>query len=299
MWNELPLLDFIQNDPVGYAVPFFVLLILLEVGLDMREKRQWYEKKEAWASLAMGVGSVFVNLAAKIFYLGIFLYLYENYRLFTLPTDSIAAWVLLFFLDDFSFYWHHRLSHQIRILWASHSNHHSSVSYNLAVALRQSWTEFLYKYLFWLWLPLIGFHPLMVFTMIACSLIYQFFLHTQSVRKLGFLEYVFNTPSHHRVHHATNVQYLDKNHAGILIIWDRLFGTFIEETETPIYGLTTNIQTHNPIAIAFAEHRNIWQDLKKAPRWQDKLKYLFYPPGWSHTGDSQTTQSLQRKAQQP
>ena len=281
-----------QNDPVNYFAPFFIVLILLELGIDLAQKKEWYNKKDAWASIAMGLGSVVLSLFAKIFYIGIYMWVYDNFRLFTLE-NVWWVWILLVFADDFSFYWHHRLSHQVRILWAAHSNHHSAQSYNLAVALRQSWTEMFYKYIFWLWLPLLGFHPIMMFMMMSISLIYQFFLHTEAVGKLGFLEYFMNTPSHHRVHHATNIKYLDKNHAGIFIIWDRIFGTFIEEDEEkPIYGLTQNLDTHNPIRIASYEYEKIWEDLKKPIAWKHRIGYLIQPPGWSHDGSRKTTKQL-------
>ncbi|WP_375558677.1 sterol desaturase family protein [Bernardetia sp. OM2101] len=281
-----------QSDPVTYFAPFFLLLILLELGIDLAQKKEWYTKKDAFASIAMGIGSIFLSLLAKIFYIGIYMWIYDNFRLFTLP-NVWWVWILLVFADDFSFYWHHRLSHQVRILWAAHSNHHSAQSYNLAVALRQSWTEMFYKYIFWLWMPLLGFHPIMMFVMMSISLIYQFFLHTEAVGRLGFLEYFMNTPSHHRVHHATNVKYLDKNHAGIFIIWDRLFGTFIkEDQEKPIYGLVQNLETYNPIRIASYEYEKIWEDIRKPISWKHRINYLIQPPGWSHDGSRKTTKDL-------
>ena len=281
-----------QNDPITYFAPFFVFLIFLELGIDLAQKKEWYNRKDAWASIAMGLGSVLLSLVAKLFYIGIYMWIYDNFRLFTLE-NVWWVWILLVFADDFSFYWHHRLSHQIRILWAAHSNHHSAQSYNLAVALRQSWTEMFYKYIFWLWLPLLGFHPIMMFMMMSISLIYQFFLHTEAVGKLGFLEHFMNTPSHHRVHHATNVKYLDKNHAGIFIIWDKLFGTYIkEDEEKPIYGLVQNLETYNPIRIASHEYEKIWEDIKKPISWKHRINYLIKPPGWSHDGSRKTTKDL-------
>jgi len=280
------------NDPVTYAIPVFIIAILLEIFIDTKEKLQVYHKTEAWASIAMGAGSVVINIFTKFTYFVLFMYIYENWSFQQL---SVVWWVWLiaFFADDFSFYWHHRLSHEVRILWAAHSNHHSSQDYNLAVALRQSWTEGIYKFVFYAWMPLVGIHPIMIFTLASISLIYQFFLHTQTVKKLGFFEWFMNTPSHHRVHHGTNFQYLDRNHAGVLIIWDRLFGTFEPEGEKVIYGLTKNIETANPLRIATAEYESIAQDMKKASKWSDKIRYLLYPPGWSHDGSSKTTKELQ------
>lgn len=281
------------NDPVSYAIPAFIILIILELWVSWREQKEWYHRAEAWASIAMGAGSVVINIFTKFMYFVGFTYLYEHLAIVQLGYEW-WVWIICFFADDFSFYWHHRLSHQIRILWAAHSNHHSSQDYNLAIALRQSWTEGIYKFIFYAWMPLVGIPPLMVFTMASISLIYQFFLHTQAVGKLGFLEYFFNTPSHHRVHHGTNIKYLDKNHAGVLIIWDKIFGTFQEEQEKAVYGLTKNISTTNPLKIATAEYKEIWKDLKKTKNWQDKIGYLFKPPGWSHDGSTKTTRQLQK-----
>jgi sterol desaturase/sphingolipid hydroxylase (fatty acid hydroxylase superfamily) len=274
-----------ENDPVSYAIPFFIIFMLIEIWVDVKEKSDFYHSKEATVSIGMGLVSVGINIFTKAFYFVAFGYIYQNYRLFDLSWAGNWLWIFVFFGDDFSFYWHHRLSHQVRILWAAHSNHHSSQDYNLAVALRQSWTEGSYKYLFYIWMPFLGVPPTMVFVMAAISLVYQFFLHTQVVRKTGFLEYVFNTPSHHRVHHGTNLQYLDKNYAGILIIWDRFFGSFEPENETVVYGLTKNINTQNILKIASAEFKNIAQDLKKAHNTKEKFHYLFNSPNWKSKKD--------------
>lgn len=275
------------NDPVSYAIPFFLLFLIAEIYVDIKEQLSLYNKKEAIACIGMGLGSLLINLFVKAGYFWLFCLIYQKTGFFkTWLSFSYLGWFLLIFADDFSFYWHHRLSHEVRLLWAAHSNHHSSQDYNLAVALRQSWTEGFYKFLFYMWLPLVGFHPLMVFTMASISLIYQFFLHTQLVGKLpAWIEFFFNTPSHHRVHHGSNTCYLDKNHGGIFIIWDRLFGTFKPEEEAVVYGLTKNIHTHNPLRIATAEFEALWQDIRQAPTFKDKLRYIFYPPSWKHKAE--------------
>jgi sterol desaturase/sphingolipid hydroxylase (fatty acid hydroxylase superfamily) len=284
----------LTQDPTVYAIPIFIALIALEVFIDIKRKLHLYELKDSLACISMGLGVVIIGIVTKSFAYLLFSVIYE-FRIFDLP-NSWWMWLLLLFADDFSFYWHHRLSHSIRFLWAAHVQHHSSERMNLSVALRQSWGEPFYKYIFYLWLPLIGFHPLWILVMQAISLVYQFFQHTELIGKLGPLEWVMNTPSHHRVHHATQVKYLDKNHAGIFIIWDKLFGTFEEEIEKPVYGITSNINTYNPLKIATHEYGAIWHDIKRAPRFLDKLKYLFMPPGWSHDGDDLTSKNLQRKA---
>ena len=286
-----------ETDPVLYAIPFFLLAIATELYINYREQKNLYsDSKEAFASIGMGLGSLVINIVMKGLAYGVYTILYQ-YRLFEIGWQW-WAWVLISFADDFTFYWHHRLSHEVRVLWAAHVNHHSSQSYNLATALRQSWAEQLYKYFWWWWMPLVGFHPLMMLMMMSISLIYQYWPHTEVIRKLPrWFEFLFNTPSHHRVHHASNVRYLDCNHGGILIIWDRLFGTFSEEKdfEKPIYGITKNIHTYNLFKIATHEFADLWADVKKAPTIGDKLRYIFLPPGWSHNGPDQRAKTLRRQ----
>lgn len=290
----------LAEDPTVYFIPGFIFLILLELVLSYRANMNVHEPKDSIASIGMGIGSLIIGVGVKTVAFGIMLYLYQFDVLGLkehLGADKWYAWLILVFADDFCMYWHHRLSHDIRLLWAAHINHHSSMNYNLAVALRQSWTEILYKYTFWLWLPLIGFHPIMVFTMMSLNLIYQFWVHTKTIKRLGPLEWFMNTPSHHRVHHASNVRYLDKNMGGIFIIWDKLFGTFQEELdeEPVVYGITSNIHTYNLFKIAFHEFGNIWNDLKRAPDFKSRLGYLFMPPGWSHDGKTKTSAQLRQE----
>jgi sterol desaturase/sphingolipid hydroxylase (fatty acid hydroxylase superfamily) len=184
----------------------------------------------------------------------------------------------------------------VRLLWAAHENHHSSQHYNLSTALRQSWTTPVTGPLFWAPLALAGFAPHMILTAQAWSLLYQFWIHTESIRSLGPLEWVLNTPSHHRVHHGSNLAYLDRNHAGILIIWDRLFGTFAPEVEPVRYGLTKNVTTFHPVRVAFHEFVAIGRDLRRAPTVRAALGYLLRPPGWSHDGSTRTA-AQERAAQ--
>jgi sterol desaturase/sphingolipid hydroxylase (fatty acid hydroxylase superfamily) len=290
MFNEA-----IDQDPTVFAIPIFIACILIEAFLDYRQQLKLYHTKDTAACISMGIGVVFIGLITKTFYFFVFHLIYQ-FRIFELE-NIWWMWALLFFADDFSFYWHHRMSHQVRFLWAAHVQHHSSTKMNFSVALRQSWMEPFYKYLFYLWIPLLGFNPLYIFIMQAFSLIYQFFQHTELVRSLGPIGWVFNTPSHHRVHHAVQHKYLDRNHAGILIIWDRLFGTFVKEDlkDLPVYGITENIKSYNPAIIATHEYVNLWRDLKRANKLSDKLKYLFYPPGWSHDGENRTSNYLRRQ----
>jgi len=264
-------------DLIQLAIPAFILLMVVEAIADALMRRELYEPKDTAASLTMGIGNVVVGLVSKGMVFALFTWVHKFAAL------QIGyqwwAWVLAFFADDFSYYWFHRTSHECRFFWASHVVHHSSQHYNLSTALRQTWTGGFFGFVFWLWMPLLGFQPIMIFTMQAVSLLYQFWVHTEFVQRLGLLELVMNTPSHHRVHHATNSQYIDRNHAGILIIWDRMFGSFEPEDEHCTYGLTTNINTFNPLRIAFHEWIAIGHDLRKARTWGERLVAVFGNPG--------------------
>ena len=264
-------------DLIQLAIPAFILLMVMEAIADALMRRELYEPKDTAASLTMGIGNVVVGLVSKGMVFALFTWVHKFAAL------QIGyqwwAWVLAFFADDFSYYWFHRTSHECRFFWASHVVHHSSQHYNLSTALRQTWTGAFFGFVFWLWMPLVGFQPIMIFTMQAVSLLYQFWVHTEFVQRLGLLELVMNTPSHHRVHHATNSQYIDRNHAGILIIWDRMFGSFEPEDEHCTYGLTTNIHTFNPLRIAFHEWIAIGHDLRKARTWRERLVAVFGNPG--------------------
>ena len=264
-------------DLIQLAIPAFILLMVVEAIADALMRRELYEPKDTAASLTMGIGNVVVGLVSKGMVFALFTWVHK-FALFQLGYQR-WVWVLAFFADDFSYYWFHRTSHECRFFWASHVVHHSSQHYNLSTALRQTWTGAFFGFVFWLWMPLVGFQPIMIFTMQAVSLLYQFWVHTEFVQRLGLLELVMNTPSHHRVHHATNSQYIDRNHAGILIIWDRMFGSFEPEDEHCTYGLTTNINTFNPLRIAFHEWIAIGHDLRKARTWRERLVAVFGNPG--------------------
>jgi sterol desaturase/sphingolipid hydroxylase (fatty acid hydroxylase superfamily) len=282
-------------DPIHYAIPGFVALLGLEALWARRAAREGaivrgeggretgarvvgYGGRDTAASLAMGVGHLFVALGAKVAVFALMTWLYR-YRVFDLPR-AWWAWVLLLFAEDFCYYWFHRTHHGIRVLWAAHVNHHSSTHYNLSTALRQSWTTPLTGPLFWLPLPLLGFDPAWVFVQQAVSLLYQFWLHTEAVGHLGPLERVLNTPSHHRVHHGSNLEYLDRNHGGIFIIWDKLFGTFEPERAAVTYGLTKNVGSFHPVRIAFHEWADIARDVAQARSFGEAWRYVFGPPGW-------------------
>ena len=281
-------------DPVALAIPFFVLAIILEILL-LRAKRAEgaYEPKDALTSLGMGLGNTVMGVLVGGVILAATIWIWER-RLFDIPFTAWWAWMLIFLLEDLTYYWFHRLSHERRFWWAAHVNHHSSQHYNLSTALRQSWTGGLAgTWALWLPLAFLGFPPAMIAIQKGVSLVYQFWIHTEAVRRTPrWFEAVFNTPSHHRVHHARNARYLDANYAGILIIWDKLFGTFIPEdvSERPRYGLVHNIAGFNLLRVAFHEWVAMARDVVRHPR--HAAGYIFGPPGWSHDGSRSTSRSL-------
>jgi sterol desaturase/sphingolipid hydroxylase (fatty acid hydroxylase superfamily) len=235
-----------KPDYIALSIPFFFLLIAIEILIDLREKRHLYRFNDAITNISLGIGQQVTGIFIKAFILFGYVYLYEMHRLTTIH-ETVLNWILLFVGVDFFYYWFHRMSHEVNALWAAHIVHHQSEDYNLSVALRQSWLQSLFSWVFYLPLALLGFDPVMFLTVSSFNTIYQFWIHTQTIKKLGPLEYVFNTPSHHRVHHGSNQKYLDKNHGGTLIIWDRLFGTFQEEEDDVVYGITKPLNSWNPV----------------------------------------------------
>jgi sterol desaturase/sphingolipid hydroxylase (fatty acid hydroxylase superfamily) len=274
-------------DLIIYAIPAFVLLLVLEV-LAFRYARDddemvGYEARDTRTSLSMGAGNVVINAAWKLVVLVAYAGIYELSPL-RMPADEWWTYVLLFFADDLAYYWFHRIHHEVRVFWASHVVHHSSEHYNLSTALRQTWTP-MTALPFWAPLAILGFAPWMILLQMSVSLVYQFWIHTERIRTMpAWFEFIFNTPSHHRVHHGANEVYLDRNYGGILIIWDRIFGSFQGETEQPRYGLTKNIRTHKPHRVAFHEFVAIGRDVRAAKGWRHRLGYVFRGPGWSPDG---------------
>ncbi len=283
---------------IYYAIPFFLATIGLEWWLLVRGERKegtrtelvGFTTKDSFASLAMGVGFLVVEIILALLPFAGLAWLYQ-FRLFDIPVVW-WSWILLLFAEDLCYYWFHRLSHEVRILWAAHINHHSSTHYNLTTALRQSWTTPFTGFIFWAPLPLLGFPIEMIIIQKSISLLYQYWLHTELIGKLGWFGKVFNTPSHHRVHHGRNPIYLDRNHAGIFIIWDKLFGTFEPEGEAVDYGLTKNIHTYNPFRIAFHEWASMLRDAWNAKTWRGRVGYLFLRPGWTEDGAGKTAPAL-------
>lgn len=280
---------------IHYAIPFFAITVIIEVILTVKVKLDEYEFKDAGTSILMGLGNVTIGLVTKVMILAIFMFIYK-YKLLTM-SFAWWSWAILLFAEDFCYYWFHRISHESRFFWASHVVHHSSKKYNLSTALRQTWSGSFFTFIFWLPLIIIGFHPVMVMVQMSISLIYQYWIHTEMIDKMpNWFEAIFNTPSHHRVHHATNAQYLDRNHAGIFIIWDRLFNTFEPEIEKPVYGLVKNIETYNPIKIAFIEWFEMFKDFSTSKiSLKNRFLYLIKPPGWRHDGTSILSGDLRKE----
>ena len=283
-----------------FFLPAVIALAALEALVLAFWRKEAYDWRAALASLADALGRDYVvyrflplSLAAPVIGFA------WSHRLTTLPLHGAAALSLLFLGQEFCYYWFHRASHRIRWFWATHAIHHSSNQLNLAAAYRFGWTGRLsgsgifYAPLVWL-----GFPPAAVFAVLSLNLLYQFWLHTTWVPKLGWLEYVLNTPSHHRVHHAANLDYLDANYGGVLIVFDRVFGTCIVEREDlPCrYGLVKPLRSNNPFVFNFYEWRALGRDLRQARDWRERWNHLFGPPGWRPDGQSLTTEDLRRAA---
>ncbi len=273
---------------ITYAVPVFFLLIGVEVLVGILARRRLYRVNDSINDLSCGVLQQVVGVFMKAtMFLG-YIAIYEHYHWLEVESFSAAgkwaAAIVLFLGVDFAYYWFHRIAHEWNAPWATHVVHHQSEEYNLAVALRQGTFQGVFSWVFYTPLLLIGFPPLWLAAVMSFDTLYQFWIHTRAIDRLGPLEYVLNTPSHHRVHHARNPKYLDKNYAGTLIIWDKMFGTFIAEEEEPVYGLTKPLNSWNPLWANF----HIWQELIRdaylAPKWKDRFKIWFMPPGWRPDG---------------
>lgn len=288
-----------------FAAPLYVAIIIAEIiAVGRRRVRGDYETKDALTSLFMGTGSVISDLLAGGFVAltigAIYAWVY-SFRLMTVPFNGWTI-ALCFVLYDHVYYWSHRFQHTIRWGWASHVIHHSSQHFNFSTALRQPWFSFITgSFVLSVPLVLLGFHPAMIAFSASLNLFYQFFVHTEAVGRLPrWIEAVFNTPSHHRVHHGKNPKYLDANYAGALIIWDRLYGTFVpEEDAEPVrYGLVTDLGTYNPFRVASHEYVAIFRDLfRPGLTLKQRLGYLFAPPGWSHDGSRLTSKDIKAREQ--
>lgn len=262
------------------AIPVFFLLIGVELLIDRMKHTGYYRLNDAISNLHAGMAEQVTGVFAKAVVVGVYIWLYESARLFTAP-DNWMTWILLFLGIDFFYYWFHRLAHEVNILWGGHVVHHQSEEYNLSVALRQGAFQKFGSFIFYLPLALLGFHPVMFLVIGQFQTIYQFWIHTRLIGKMHpALELILNTPSHHRVHHGRNPVYIDKNHGGTLIIWDRMFGTFQAEQEQVVYGITTPLQTWNPLRAQLDIWTDMWRTVIQAKGLKHKLGILFRQPGW-------------------
>lgn len=266
-------------DYIALSIPVFFILIAIELGYNFYKKLNYYRFNDSIANLSQGIGQQITGLFMKTALFFGYKYIFEHWRWLDLP-DNIWVWIILFIAVDFFYYWFHRMSHQINALWAAHIVHHQSEEYNLTVALRQSWFQGWFSWVFYLPLAFVGFSPLMFLTLSSFNTLYQFWIHTRAIKSLGFLEYILNTPAHHRVHHGSNPKYIDKNHAGTLIIWDRMFGTFQQEEEEVYYGITTPLASWNPVWANVHYWVELYNTAKKSGSLLDKIKVFIKPPGW-------------------
>jgi sterol desaturase/sphingolipid hydroxylase (fatty acid hydroxylase superfamily) len=290
------------------ATKLYLLMMpvfILAIGVEALYYRFALHRPYGWiitgSNLVVAIGRLATDALTKAIVAAVYVGAYQL-RPFDIPMDRWESWVALFFAVELAYYWLHRFSHEIRWMWTQHSVHHSARQITLSVAYRLGWTQFLAgPWLFLVPVCWIGFDPRAVVLMYAASLLYQFWLHTEVVPKLGLLEWVFNTPSHHRVHHAIEPEYLDRNYGGVLIIWDKLFGTFAPEGDNAprTYGLVHQIDTLNPVKIAFAEWVALVRDLRAARGWREILGLLFGPPGWKADGTGRTTRAIRRAASIP
>ncbi|WP_293746806.1 sterol desaturase family protein [uncultured Paraglaciecola sp.] len=263
-----------------YAVPLFFLLIAIELLLEKAKGTDYYRVNDSINSLTAGVLSRMTGIIKQLFPLTVYVVAYEQLALFEIE-PSWWSWLGAFVIYDFCYYWNHRLGHEMNILWAAHVVHHSSEEYNLTTALRQSGSS-VFSWIFYLPMAILGFDPIVLITVGSLNLIYQFWVHTRHIPKLGWYEWVFVTPSNHRVHHAQNQIYIDRNYGGVFILWDRIFGSFQEELDNdkPIYGIRKALKSWNPLWANVHVYSQLAKDCWHAKRWQDKLLIWFKRTGW-------------------
>lgn len=262
------------------AVPFFLLLIGVELLVNRARGQSWYRLHDSIASMSCGLGQQTLGLFTTALGLWCYQLVQSHHALFAISPRSVLAWVVLLFIDDFCYYAYHRASHRVNFFWATHVVHHQSEEYNLSTALRQSWLTSLTSWIFYIPLAVLGFPMVMYLTIRTFNTLYQFWIHTRAVGRLGPLEWVLNTPSHHRVHHGINPRYIDRNHAGIFIIWDRLLGTFVPEDDEPVYGTVKPLQSFDPVWANLAEWAYLWRLAGQTRRVRDKILFFFKPPEW-------------------
>jgi alkylglycerol monooxygenase len=262
------------------AIPVYFSLILLELLIARVQEKDYYRLSDTINDFSCGLIQQLVEVFLKTLLFAGYVVLYERWRLLEVPMGSAAAWVACLLGVDFLYYWFHRKSHEVNAFWAAHVVHHQSEDYNLAVALRQGSFQGAFSWVFYLPLAVIGFPPLMFLTVSSIDTLYQFWIHTRAIGRLGPLEWVLNTPSHHRVHHGRNPKYIDRNHAAMFIVWDRMFGTFKAEEEEPVYGITTPLRSWNPLWANVHYWADLFAKARRTARPWDKLRLFLERPGW-------------------
>lgn len=261
------------------TIPIFLFFVLIEYFATRKKHPDYYRLNDALTNLNIGASHLLFKLLTTGLMLGAYAYIMENFAIIHLT--GVLAYIVVLILFDFCFYWAHRYGHEINLFWGAHVVHHQSEEYNLTVALRQSWIHSLLAFIFFLPIALLGVDILTLGICASINTLFQFWIHTKAIDKMPrWFEAIFNTPSHHRVHHAVNPEYIDKNHAGMFIIWDKLFGTFQEEKEEPIYGITTPLNSWNPAWANVEYYVTMFKKAKYFPSFKDKLKYIIAKPGW-------------------
>jgi len=266
-------------NPVVISIPLYFVLIGIELLINQFQKKNLYRLNDAITNISCGITQQLTGIFLKVIGVGVYQLVYENFALFSIPSNWITI-LILFVVADFFYYWAHRMSHQINLFWGGHVVHHQSEEYNLSVALRQSTFQVIWTFIYYLPLALFGFNTIDFILVMGLNLIYQFWIHTETIGKMGWFEYIFNTPSHHRVHHGRNPKYIDKNHAGVFIIWDKIFGTFQKEEERPTYGITSPVNSWNPVWVNLNHYVQMWNTMKTIDGVGNKIKYTFNKPGW-------------------
>lgn len=272
--------------PILYAIPFFLALIAIELVVAQKMGKSVYRFHDTITSLNIGFISETIRSIAKLMSIAVYALVVEQVASFIWDVKSPAVWIVSFFMYDFFYYWAHRSGHEVNLLWASHVVHHSSEEFNLSTALRQSWTNQFFYWIFYLPMAIAGI-PVEVFAVTALlSAIYQFWSHTRLVPKLGWIDRVLVTPSNHRVHHGRNAYCIDMNYGGTLIVWDRLFGTYAEESdaEPVVYGILSPLNSWSPVWGNLKNFVGVWRDARRAKGWRTKLMVVFAPPGWAVAG---------------
>ncbi|MEC7822726.1 MAG: sterol desaturase family protein [Candidatus Neomarinimicrobiota bacterium] len=267
---------------ITYAIPFFMLLVGIEFIYGLIKRENNYRINDALASMSLGLISRFIPLLGLGFQYVVYTYVAEEFNLSLLNSTETWVWVTAFFMYDLCYYWMHRLHHEIKVFWATHVVHHHGEEFNLSTAMRQTSTGFLWKWVFFLPMFIIGIPPNVFVTVAGINLIYQFWVHTEHIGRLGVLEYIFITPSNHRIHHAQNDDYLDANYGGVFIIWDRIFGTYIDEREDlkPVYGTVKPLKTFNPLWANIEVFYQMVLDSYRTKKFKDKIRVWFSPPAW-------------------